>query len=1180
MAYEIDRLEIVIETATKKANKELDKLISKLNQVSTSLKSVASAAQQINKANEAISRSTQKADKAAAASQKMAQQIKTSSYSIVNASAVERMELEKKYRVLNTLLNLYGDVNKNMKMIGMPMPTSGDSLSLQIGTASDQYKRFTEQAYQTHQAEQENMARTRAAWQSFIEQMKEAFARMKLMSDTYAELSAKVGDYDGAVAASMNSLVNLRGAVEAYRVSMQGVTDITSVSETKQNEIAEAYKRVANAASEAAAAQEILKAAEMQNGAGFGMSALINKDINKEMAQFNAEYTKVRYNAAEVNQEIKKHETNFNGSNNALLKLRRTLLNILSLVYVIRKGWNYINKALDFGETINLFQTVFRKIGLDAGEQFEFAFLERAEEFRDKLVSVLSLDPNEIMNYMANFTQMANSMGLVSESAYRISESLTLLGADVASLFNIDIDTAMERLKAGLSGQIRPMRMLGVDISKTSLQMIALKYGITDSIETMDAAAKVQLRYLAMTEQLTIAMGDMARTLDSPANQLRILQQQWENFTRTLGTVFVPMITKILPILNGLLLALGALTGTLAEVAGYSDPDFTDESIYALEGLDDAADEADDTLQKLKATLGGFDELNILSATNALEDTFGSGYETLDEAILKSNEYYMAALNDQIEQMNDKAKEWKERFTTIIPVILTVTAAIGGLMIAIKGLATLGGLLTAIAGGGGGLKGLVSAVPLFSKLAAGIKGVGIAFKVVGAALMANPIVAIIAAIVAILVALYTTNEDFRNSVNNLFKQFQPVIDALVNGFKTLWSSLMPIFAGLGAAWQQFGTALAKVIEFVTPVVTLFANQMAIAITFIMNALSGIIDFLVAVFSGDWEGAWAAIVGIFEDYWNGLMDTFNNISTFLSPIIDWVVEAVKTAWEAIASFFDGVWKFLLDGWNALWKGIGDGIVWVINFIVGMIEGVLVFFIRLFTEPKALLDDMVQYAVNAFESFKTTIGNIVTSIINFFKPLGDFFSTIWNGLTDGLVTAWEFIKNIFKGIGDWFSDLGGGIANVFKSLINKLIDGINSVMSAPFNAINEVLNGIKNISILGAKPFDWISTVSVPQIPKLAEGGIVDYGQLFVAREAGPELVGGFGNKTGVINNEQIVEAVSAGVAEAVAQVMSQVDFGGRDGEKNINVFLDGRQITNAVEQNRRQRGVSIVRGGNK
>ena len=165
-----------------------------------------------------------------------------------------------------------------------------------------------------------------------------------------------------------------------------------------------------------------------------------------------------------------------------------------------------------------------------------------------------------------------------------------------------------------------------------------------------------------------------------------------------------------------------------------------------------------------------------------------------------------------------------------------------------------------------------------------------------------------------------------------------------------------------------------------------------------------------------------------------------------------------------------------------------------------------------------------------------------------------------------------------IGNWFGDVGSGIGDVFKDLLNTLIKGLNWALTQPFNAINNILKGIRDINILGGKPFGWVSTVNVPQIPMLANGGIVDYGQMFVAREAGAELVGGFGNKTGVMNNEQIVDAVSAGVANAVAQVMSQVDFGGRGEEQNVNVFLDGRQISSAIEQTRRQQGVSIVRGG--
>jgi hypothetical protein len=182
------------------------------------------------------------------------------------------------------------------------------------------------------------------------------------------------------------------------------------------------------------------------------------------------------------------------------------------------------------------------EMGSAASETFAKGFIERATNFNNRITEALSLDPNLMMNYQAVFAQMANSMNLTADSAQNISESLTLLGNDIASLWNIDTDVAMKKLQSGLAGQIRPLRELGVDISKTSLEMYALKYGITDSVENMSQAAKVQLRWLAIMEQTEVAFGDMAKTLQSPANQLRILQQQWTNLSRSIGNVFLPVL--------------------------------------------------------------------------------------------------------------------------------------------------------------------------------------------------------------------------------------------------------------------------------------------------------------------------------------------------------------------------------------------------------------------------------------------------------------------------------------------------------------------------------------------------------------------------------------------------------------------------------------------------------------
>ena len=153
-------------------------------------------------------------------------------------------------------------------------------------------------------------------------------------------------------------------------------------------------------------------------------------------------------------------------------------------------------------------------------------------------------------------------------------------------------------------------------------------------------------------------------------------------------------------------------------------------------------------------------------------------------------------------------------------------------------------------------------------------------------------------------------------------------------------------------------------------------------------------------------------------------------------------------------------------------------------------------------------------------------------------------------------------VFSTAGQIFVDIKDGILSGFKSIVNQIISGINRVVSIPFNGINSALRVIKNISILGITPFSNLRTISVPQIPMLANGGFVDKGQLFVAREAGPELVGRIGNKTAVANQDQIVEAVAAGVYRAVSQAM---------GDGQTDIYLDGEKIFEVVKkQNNRER----------
>ena len=168
-------------------------------------------------------------------------------------------------------------------------------------------------------------------------------------------------------------------------------------------------------------------------------------------------------------------------------------------------------------------------------------------------------------------------------------------------------------------------------------------------------------------------------------------------------------------------------------------------------------------------------------------------------------------------------------------------------------------------------------------------------------------------------------------------------------------------------------------------------------------------------------------------------------------------------------------------------------------------------------------------------------------------------------------------MFSVAGNIFVNIRNGIVSAFKSIVNSLISGINRVVSVPFNALNTALTRLRNISILGLSPFTNIRNVSVPSIPYLASGGVVDSGQLFVANEAGPELVANVGRKTAVMNNDQIVDSVTRGVYQAVARAMAE-SGNGQVVEAKVNDKVLFEVVVNRNRQETMRTGYSPLLGG--
>lgn len=386
------------------------------------------------------------------------------------------------------------------------------------------------------------------------------------------------------------------------------------------------------------------------------------------------------------------------------------VMKLSGVLYSLKKAFNLVSgsieKAMNYEETVNLFQTSMKKIGLtsakNAGyemgssmaESYAISFMNKANDFAEDISDKLSLDPNMVKNYQAMFAQMADSMGLVSDTAYNISTSLTMLGNDMASLFNVDTKTMMEKLQSGLSGEIEPLRRLGIDISQSSLAITAQKYGIEGSIEQMSAAAKVQLRWLTIMDQTTVAWGDMAKTIESPANQIRILRQQWDNLTRSIGNLFLPVLQTVLPYVNGFLIALRNITDAFATMLGYELPDYSDSEIFTgvTGGIDDvgsSADDASDSVKKLSKAVSKFDELNILNQNNSnSKKDSESGIPALDGEISKKTTNYLEKFNQEMDKVKNKAKELSEviqpklewfieKLGELTPVFLGVATGVG-----------------------------------------------------------------------------------------------------------------------------------------------------------------------------------------------------------------------------------------------------------------------------------------------------------------------------------------------------------------------------------------------------------------------------------------------------------------------------------------------------------------------
>ena len=317
---------------------------------------------------------------------------------------------------------------------------------------------------------------------------------------------------------------------------------------------------------------------------------------------------------------------------------------------------------------------------------FETTLADKAQEamdWVDKFSNALYLDPNQVMQYMGSFDSLIKGLGVGTDNAYLMSQNLTQLTYDLASFKNLDFQTAFEKLQSGISGEIEPLRNVGVALSEATLQELAYSMGIDESVSSMSEAEKAQLRYIQIMKSSADWQADMGKTLVSPANAIRVIQQQFKLLGRAIGNVFIPIIMFAIPyvmVFTEILTDLAnALANVLEKVFGIdldfsSDTSGFDTSVGDITGgLEDVGDEADKTKNKLNTMLAPFDELNNVQ-TKSNKDGSGDDDSGLGGDLGVDLPTYdaLSKLTDEFDKRVDNAKK---KLKELLPVILEIGGA-------------------------------------------------------------------------------------------------------------------------------------------------------------------------------------------------------------------------------------------------------------------------------------------------------------------------------------------------------------------------------------------------------------------------------------------------------------------------------------------------------------------------
>ena len=879
-------------------------------------------------------------------------------------------------------------------------------------------------------------------------------------------------------------------------------------------------------------------------------------------------------------------------------------LNVAAVAITFRKIGHFIAQAVTesnkYQEDLNLFTVALGQ------------YADEAKEYAEYVSDIMGIDPAQWLRNQGVFNTLLTGFGDTAERAQLMSQNLTQLGYDLSSYTNIPIEEAMLKLQSGISGELEPLRRLGYDLSQAKLQQTALNLGIKESVANMTQAEKAELRYYAIMTQVTTAQGDMARTLEAPANQLRILQAQLTQAARAIGNIFIPALNAILPYAIAVVQVIREIANALANLAGFklTDVDYSGVNSAAV-GAGSLADNLDDAAgatKKLKQYTAGFDELNVFAPNTGSGSGAGAGGAGGFDFDLPTYDFLGDAVQTRIGEIKKMIEDTLAEITTIVSGFML---AVGAILVVTGVNIPLGvGLMAAGAVGLAATVGLnwtAMSSELASTLAL-ITGVVGGFLLALGAIMAFsganlPLgIALMALGGASLVSAAVIN--WHNSDRHLTDALTTLTGVLAGASLAVGAMLAftGVATGLGIAlmavgavtlvsaaalnWNSIPDALASPLSRVG----LLVSGATLALGAIL-AFSGCMPLGIALMA---IGA-TSLVSVMALNWNGLSDEIQNVIAIITTVVSVAFLAIGAALVFSGANIPLGLALLAAGAVTMgtaimpnWNDLSDNVQQKISMITTVVGGALLAVGAIL----ALSGVALPLGLGLMAAGALSLGAVATLnwdfVVNSIKKV---VSVITGILSGALIVLGVLLCLSGAGVGLGLAVLAAGLslsyaawtlddnpitrfvrqmANSIIGLVNGVIDAINDMFHIQFNGLS-----VMGITLIPA--FD-IRLVDIPHIPFFEDGGFPNEGQLFIAREAGAEMVGTMGRRTAVANNDQIVEGISAGVSvandgviAAIYALLNVVE------EKDMSVVIGDNEIGHSYDRYKEKRGRQVSTG---